>query len=78
VDGAPEVCEHGKTGLLVPPGNLNELRAAVEWMADHPDERITLAREGRSRCIERFSTQRMVESLEHEYQNTLSRINTPK
>ena len=29
VDGAPEVCKPRKTGILIPPGNLDELRAAA-------------------------------------------------
>jgi len=47
-------------------------------MYEHPNERKALAQQGRAQCIDRFSTQRMVESLEHEYQNTLTRINTSK
>jgi len=78
VDGAPEVCEEGETGLLIKPGDLEGLRNAVHWMNDHPQERMNMAKRGQSRCVDRFDTSRMVASLESIYENVLSRINTRK
>jgi glycosyltransferase involved in cell wall biosynthesis len=33
------VIEHGKTGLLVPPENLEQTLLSIRWLIDHPKER---------------------------------------
>ena len=73
VDGAPEACLEGRTGLLVPPGDRPALRAAVEWMAAHPNERAAMAAEGREFCRERFSVEKMIDDLEAVYARALGR-----
>lgn len=72
VDGAKEVCLDGETGLLVPPGDLERLRAAVEWMMDHPKERARMVEAGQALCRERFSAERMVDELEKVYASCLA------
>jgi glycosyltransferase involved in cell wall biosynthesis len=72
VDGTREVCIDGETGRLVAAGDLKSLREAIVWMMDHPAERAAMAARGRAMCRERFSAERMVESLEALYQNQIS------
>ncbi len=74
VDGTREACIPERTGILVKPGDLAELRAAVEWMAGHPDERRALAETGRATCREEFSAEKMVERLEVVYNDVLRAI----
>ena len=45
--GIPEVIEHGKTGLLVPPKNTVALAEAVIQLLSDEDMRKSFAREGR-------------------------------
>ncbi len=47
VDGAREVCQHERTGILVKAGNRTALRAAAQWMIDHPNERRVMGERGR-------------------------------
>ena len=47
VDGAREVCQHEHTGLLVKAGDSRALRAAAQWMIDHPNERRVMGERGR-------------------------------
>ena len=72
VDGTGEVCRNGETGWLVPPGNLDELRKAVEWCASHPIERRGMADKGRVECAVEFSAKKMVEDLERVYQTAMT------
>ncbi len=72
VDGTGEVCREGQTGKLVKPGDRAGLRAAVEWLAAHPQERAEMAGRGREWCRDRFSAERMVADLETVYASALA------
>ncbi len=67
LDGAPEVCLHEKTGLLVPAGNREALRNAVLWMMHHPEARARMGEAGREFCRHRFDAATMVAELEKVY-----------
>lgn len=67
VDGTREACIDGETGRLVRAGDLDGLREAIRWLAEHPERRRALAERGRSMCAELFSTERMVADLEEVY-----------
>jgi glycosyltransferase involved in cell wall biosynthesis len=71
VDGAREVCIPGETGVLVNAGDRDGLRAATQWMIDHPAERRELAERGRKLCGSRFDAAIMVERLENIYAQCL-------
>jgi len=71
VDGTREVCINGKTGILVPPGDLPALREAVNWMADHDKERKEWAQAGRAMCASMFSARKMVDELLQLYHHVL-------
>ncbi len=51
----PEVVEHGRTGLLVPPGNPVAFAGAVRQLIDDPALRDTLADAGREKATREFS-----------------------
>ena len=71
VDGAREGCGDGEVGRLVPSGDLAALRDAVQWMMDHPQERLDMGRRGRELCRHRFDARAMVEELESVYASVL-------
>jgi len=71
VDGAREGCGEGEVGRLVAPGDLAALRDAVQWMMDHPQERLDMGRAGRELCRHRFDARAMVEELETVYASVL-------
>jgi glycosyltransferase involved in cell wall biosynthesis len=55
VGGIPEVIEHERTGLLVPPDDPPALTAAMQRMLDDPELRTTMGRKGYDRVTQRFS-----------------------
>ncbi len=72
VDGTGEVCRDGETGLLLRPGDTSSLRAAIDRLYDHPDERRAMAERGRDECRERFSARAMVDALARVYASAAS------
>lgn len=58
VQGLGEILDHGRTGLLVAPGDATELAAAVRTLLDDPLLADRLARAGRSDAAARFSPAR--------------------
>jgi glycosyltransferase involved in cell wall biosynthesis len=67
VDGAREVVDHERTGLLVPPRDVAALAAAIEQLAGDPAARNRLAAVGRTDCQHRFRHERMTQRLREVY-----------
>ena len=55
--GLPEVVEHERTGLLVPPGNVEALADAIQLLADNPEMRVMFGKAGRQRVESVFSVE---------------------
>jgi len=72
VDGTREVCLEGETGRLVTTGDRDGLRAAVQWMMEHPVERAAMGLRGRERCRVRFASRTMVDHLQEIYARCLA------
>lgn len=62
-DGAKEVCINGRTGYLVPTGNLTALRERIKLLARDPSLRAQLGQQGRDMVRESFPVERMIEDL---------------
>ena len=72
VGGTPEMIEHGRTGLLVPPRNPAALAASlVRLLTDHPYA-DTLARAGHDLVYERFCVELMVRAVETIYDESVA------
>lgn len=72
VGGIPEMIEHGRTGLLVPPRDPAALAASiVRLLTDHPYA-DTLARGGRDLVHDRFCVELMVRAVESIYDEALA------
>ncbi len=69
--GIPSVCIDGKTGRLVPVGDTGALADAIAWMFEHPDERATLAEQGRALARSRFSPRQMTDATLGVYDRVL-------
>jgi len=70
VGGTAELVEHGATGLLVEPGNVEAVATAVEDLLRHPARLDEMRSAARRRVEERFSLDRMIE----EYESLLARL----
>jgi len=71
IAGASEAVAHGKTGVLIPPGDLSALQKAIELMIDEPQLREDLGRAGKQRMRDDFSIETMVESHLEVYEQIL-------
>jgi glycosyltransferase involved in cell wall biosynthesis len=72
VGGIPEMIEHGRTGLLVPPKNPEFLaHAIVRLLNDHPYA-DTLGKAGRDLVEERFCAELMVRAIETIYDEAVA------
>lgn len=61
--GAPEVVEHGVSGLLSPHGDIDALATHLRELVDDPDRRTAMGRQGRRRVEERFTIERMARDM---------------
>jgi glycosyltransferase involved in cell wall biosynthesis len=71
VDGAAEVVDD-RTGILLPPRDVDGLQLAIETLALNPPLRHQLGHTAQSRCRERFDHHRMVEQIEAVYTRLLA------
>ncbi|HRH26072.1 MAG TPA: glycosyltransferase family 4 protein [Candidatus Paceibacterota bacterium] len=60
IAGVPEIIEHNKTGILIPPENIGELTRAIDALCTNP-ERSQFGMNLRTTILERFSLTGMVE-----------------
>ncbi len=70
--GTSFVNQHGKTGLVVPPNNVDALARAINHLLENPGISEEYGREGRKRVEKCFSKERMVEDIIDVYQSILS------
>jgi len=66
-DGAQEVIEDQKTGLLVPIGDVERLAESVIDLLEDPETRQTIAAQSAQSAAKRFSLKRMVDEIEQIY-----------
>jgi glycosyltransferase involved in cell wall biosynthesis len=69
--GTPEVVEHGKCGLLSPPGDIDALAANLLQLLGDPALRTQFGEYGRSRVERHFTPQRMASDFAELYARML-------
>jgi L-malate glycosyltransferase len=72
VGGNPEVITDGRTGLLVAPGDVHALAAAMASLIQDPFTADDLGRRARARFSERFTLGAMIRSYEGVYDDTIA------
>ena len=73
VGGTAEVVQHGRTGLLVPPGDAEQLSTAMQRIVCMaPAERASLARTARRHVVEKFSIAAVCDRYESLYMEALA------
>jgi glycosyltransferase involved in cell wall biosynthesis len=66
--GVPELLEDGREGLLVEPGDVNGLSAAMTFLADHAEARRAMGMAGARRARDRFDVSAMIQAYEDLYE----------
>jgi len=66
--GTPEVVEHGKCGLLSPPGDIDTLAANLVRLLGDPALRAQFGEYGRARVMQHFTPQRLASDFSALYQ----------
>ena len=65
--GLPEIVDHGRTGVLVAPGNPAALADALVELRDDPERRAALGAAAREDVTARFGPQRLVDEMQSLY-----------
>jgi len=65
VGGLPEVVEDGKTGLIIPAGDVDALCSSIKYLIDNSDIRLKMGENGRKRVLERFTIEENVRKTEN-------------
>ena len=58
IGGIPDALRHGENGILVSPGNVDALAAAIRQLLLEPDRRAVLGRAARETVLQSFTPQR--------------------
>jgi L-malate glycosyltransferase len=69
--GTPALVEHGRSGLLVPPGDSKALATALVSVLNDPGLANRLATAARSRAVTEFAMERMLQRVEALYLRAL-------
>ncbi len=64
VGGLPEVVDDGKTGILIPPGDVDALSKAIKYLLENPEVKLGMGENARSRVLERFTIEENVRKTE--------------
>jgi glycosyltransferase involved in cell wall biosynthesis len=72
ITGIPELVEHGKSGLLVPPGDPDRLARAVAELAASAEKRREYGNAGRRRVRERFDVREGARRLDRLFRERLA------
>ncbi len=73
--GVPYVSLDGKTGLTVPPQNTVALTKALNWMKNHPQQRLAMGREAKRRIETKFREEEMLYRIKKLYEEITIRNN---
>lgn len=73
VGGVPELVEHGRTGLLIPPGDVRALANGMNTLLRNEAMRLAMGHEGASKARRLFEVGTMVEAYERLYRTLLGR-----
>jgi glycosyltransferase involved in cell wall biosynthesis len=72
--GAPEIIEHGESGLLIPPGqNVPALADALLTLLDNPGQAAAMGRRAHDLALERFTWEKYLAKLRGVYDQVIGK-----
>jgi glycosyltransferase involved in cell wall biosynthesis len=72
IGGLPEIVEHGRTGLLVPPGDARAFAAALLRLLQDREEADRMGHEGRALAVAKFGIEAHVDRFVETYRAVCS------
>jgi glycosyltransferase involved in cell wall biosynthesis len=72
IRGCRQVVDHGRTGLLTPPGDIGRLADALVLLADDTSRRDDMGRRARRKAIEQFDQRRVIDLTLDVYRTRLA------
>lgn len=78
VSSMPEIVVHNKTGKVVPVNNVDALAQAIIELAQDKNMRDLMGKNGRQRVLEKFTIERMLDSLEKLFQRQKEKLSGAK
>ena len=69
----PEIVEHEKSGLLVPPRNAMQLAEAISSLLSDPEKAKKMGNYGRTLVEQKFTIGTMIDEFEKLFQSTLQK-----
>ncbi len=76
VGGLPEVVDDGKTGMLVKPGDVEDLKRALEFYIFSRDARIEHGKKGREKVKKLYNWKDNAKEMNNLYKEILSKTNS--
>ena len=70
--GVPYVNQHNHTGLIVPPGNVDDLAQAMTTLWTNPSLTTSLGKNAYQRCISHFTEDQMIEKTKQLFKKALT------
>lgn len=71
VDGTREAVAHMENGMLIPPGDVDALVAAIRLLRDNPALRLQLQQAARNRAVAEFDVVHMTRQIEKVYRQCI-------
>ena len=71
-----EIIKHGKTGLLVKPGDHQELAHAIAWAESHPYEMKKMGQAAYKDYLEHYTSESNYKILMEIYNKTIAQFQT--
>jgi glycosyltransferase involved in cell wall biosynthesis len=73
IGGIPETLDYGKCGILVSPGNADELAEGILTLLRNRDLRLSMGEAARAHAVDRFSSEGVARQVLTVYQEALAR-----
>lgn len=73
VGGLPEIVDDGRTGILVPSGDVSALSAAIVDLTIQLERAAAMGRAARERALQEFSLDRCADRIDELYRSALAR-----
>jgi len=71
-EGIEDFVEHGKTGLLVKPRDVDSLVGALNFLLSHPDEAKAMGERARKLALENYTWEKNAEKTIEVYKEALN------